>query len=298
MRVNRGTLTDAGKNSPFRDRSVDENLDLFRRMKAGEFQNGARVLRAKVDMAAGNINLRDPVLYRILHAHHPRTGDAWCIYPMYDYAHGQSDSIEGVTHSICTLEFEAHRPLYDWVLDQLGIYHPQQIEFARLNLNYTVLSKRKLIRLVQEKHVNGWDDPRMPSISGLRRRGYTPESIRNFCELLGVAKSNSTAEIAMLEYCVRQDLNKSALRVMAVLKPLKVVLINYPEGQVEELDAINNPEDANAGSRKVPFSRELYIEQDDFMENPPNKFYRLSPGREVRLRYGFFIKCEEVVKDE
>jgi glutaminyl-tRNA synthetase len=298
IREYRGTLTQPGKESPHRNRSVKENLDLFERMRKGEFPDGARVLRAKIDMASPNLNLRDPVLYRILHAHHPRTGDTWCIYPMYDYAHGQSDSIEGITHSICTLEFEAHRPLYDWVLDHLGIYHPQQIEFARLNLNYTVLSKRKLIRLVQEGHVKGWDDPRMPSISGLRRRGYTPESIRNFCELLGVAKSNSTAEIAMLEYCVRQDLNKSALRVMAVLKPLKVVLTNYPEGQVEELDAINNPEDANAGSRKVPFSRELYIEQDDFMENPPNKFYRLSPGREVRLRYGFFIKCEEVIKDE
>jgi glutaminyl-tRNA synthetase len=298
IREYRGTLTQPGKESPHRNRSVEENLDLFERMRKGEFPDGTRVLRAKIDMASPNLNLRDPVLYRILHAYHPRTGDKWCIYPMYDYAHGQSDSIEGITHSICTLEFEAHRPLYDWVLDQLGIYHPQQIEFARLNLNYTVLSKRKLIRLVQEGHVKGWDDPRMPSISGLRRRGYSPESIRNFCELLGVAKSNSTAEIAMLEYCVRQDLNKSALRVMAVLKPLKVVLTNYPEGQVEELDAINNPEDANAGSRKVPFSRELYIEQDDFMEVPAPKYYRLSPGREVRLRYGFFIKCEEVIKDE
>ncbi|MEO8611428.1 MAG: glutamine--tRNA ligase/YqeY domain fusion protein [Chloroflexota bacterium] len=297
IREYRGTLTQPGKDSPHRNRSVEENLDLFERMRKGEFPDGTRVLRAKIDMTSPNLNLRDPVLYRILHAHHPRTGDTWCIYPMYDYAHGQSDSIEGITHSICTLEFEAHRPLYDWVLDQLGIYHPQQIEFARLNLNYTVLSKRKLIRLVQEKHVNGWDDPRMPSISGLRRRGYTPESIRNFCDLLGVAKSNSTAEIAMLEYCVRQDLNKSALRVMAVLKPLKVVLTNYPEGQVEELDAINNPEDPNAGSRKVPFSRELYIEQDDFMENPTPKYYRLSVGREVRLRYGFFIKCEEIIKD-
>ncbi len=298
IREYRGTLTQPGKESPHRNRSVEENLDLFERMRKGEFPDGTRVLRAKIDMASPNVNLRDPVLYRILHANHPRTGDKWCIYPMYDYAHGQSDSIEGVTHSICTLEFEDHRPLYDWVLDQLGIYHPRQIEFARLNLNYTVLSKRKLIRLVQEGHVKGWDDPRMPSISGLRRRGYTPESIRNFCDLLGVAKSNSKAEIAMLEYCVRQDLNKSALRVMAVLKPLKVVLTNYPEGQIEELDAINNPEDPNAGSRKVPFSRELYIEQDDFMENPSNKFYRLSPGREVRLRYGFFIKCEEVIKDE
>ncbi len=298
IREYRGTLTQPGKESPYRNRSVQENLDLFEQMRKGEFPDGTRVLRAKIDMASPNLNLRDPVLYRILHADHPRTGDKWCIYPMYDYAHGQSDSIEGVTHSICTLEFEDHRPLYDWVLDQLGIYHPQQIEFARLNLNYTVLSKRKLIRLVQEGHVKGWDDPRMPSLSGLRRRGYTPEAIRNFCDMLGVAKSNSTAEIAMLEYCVRQDLNKSALRVMSVLKPLKVVLTNYPAGQVEELDAINNPEDPNAGSRKVPFSRELYIEQDDFMEVPANKFYRLSPGREVRLRYGFFIKCEEVIKDE
>jgi glutaminyl-tRNA synthetase len=297
IREYRGTLTKPGKESPHRNRSVEENLDLFERMRKGEFPDGTRVLRAKIDMTSPNLNLRDPVLYRILHAEHPRTGDKWCIYPMYDYAHGQSDSIEGITHSICTLEFEDHRPLYDWVLDQLGIYHPQQIEFARLNLNYTVLSKRKLIRLVQEGHVKGWDDPRMPSISGLRRRGYPPEAIRNFCDLLGVAKSNSTAEIAMLEYCVRQELNKTALRVMAVLKPLKVVLTNYPEGQVEELDAINNPEDPTAGSRKVPFSRELYIEQDDFMENPPNKFYRLSPGREVRLRYGFFIKCEDVIKD-
>jgi glutaminyl-tRNA synthetase len=297
IREYRGTLTQPGKESPHRNRSVEENLDLFERMRKGEFADGTCVLRAKIDMASPNLNLRDPVLYRILHATHPRTGDAWCIYPMYDFAHGQSDSIEGITHSICTLEFEAHRPLYDWALDNLGIYHPQQIEFARLNLTYTVLSKRKLIKLVQDKHVKGWDDPRMPSISGFRRRGYTPESIRNFCDMIGVAKSNSTAEIAMLEYCVRQDLNKSALRVMAVLKPLKVVLTNYPEGQVDELDAVNNPEDASAGTRKVPFSRELYIEQDDFMENPPNKFYRLSPGREVRLRYGYFIKCEEVIKN-
>ncbi|MBZ0286304.1 MAG: glutamine--tRNA ligase, partial [Anaerolineae bacterium] len=252
IREYRGTLTKPGKDSPHRNRSVEENLDLFERMRKGEFPDGSRVLRAKIDMTSPNLNLRDPVLYRILHAEHPRTGDKWCIYPMYDYAHGQSDSIEGITHSICTLEFEDHRPLYDWMLDQLGIYHPQQIEFARLNLNYTVLSKRKLIRLVQEGHVKGWDDPRMPSLSGLRRRGYPPEAIRNFCDLLGVAKSNSTAEIGMLEYCVRQELNKTALRVMAVLKPLKVVLTNYPEGQVEELDAINNPEDATAGTRKVP----------------------------------------------
>jgi len=297
IREYRGTLTEPGKDSPYRNRSVEENLDLFERMKKGEFPDGSRVLRAKIDMASPNLNLRDPVLYRILHAEHHRTGDKWCIYPMYDYAHGQSDSIEGITHSICTLEFEDHRPLYDWCLDTLGIYHPQQIEFARLNLNYTVLSKRKLIRLVQEKHVRGWDDPRMPSISGLRRRGYTPEAIRNFCDMIGVAKNNSVADIGMLEYCVRQDLNKRALRVMGVIKPLKVVITNYPEGQSEEFDAVNNPEDATAGTRKVPFSRVLYIEQDDFMENPPNKFYRLSPGREVRLRYAYFIKCEEVVKD-
>jgi len=297
IREYRGTLTQPGKDSPYRNRSVEENLDLFERMRKGEFADGTCVLRAKIDMASPNLNLRDPVLYRILHAHHPRTGDKWCIYPMYDYAHGQSDSIEGITHSICTLEFEDHRPLYDWIIEQLGIYHPQQIEFARLNLTYTVMSKRKLIRLVQEGHVKGWDDPRMPTLSGMRRRGYTPEAIRDLCELTGVAKSNSTAEIAMLEYCVRQDLNKHALRVMAVLKPLRVVLTNYPEGLVEELDAVNNPEDPNAGTRKVPFLRVLYIEQDDFMENPPNKFYRLAPGREVRLRYGYFIKCEEVVKD-
>ncbi|MBZ0281714.1 MAG: glutamine--tRNA ligase/YqeY domain fusion protein [Anaerolineae bacterium] len=297
IREYRGTLTEPGKDSPYRNRSVEENLDLFERMKKGEFPDGSRVLRAKIDMTSPNLNLRDPVLYRILHAEHHRTGDKWCIYPMYDYAHGQSDSIEGITHSICTLEFEDHRPLYDWCLDTLGVYHPQQIEFARLNLNYTVLSKRKLIRLVQEKHVNGWDDPRMPSISGLRRRGYTPEAIRNFCDMIGVAKNNSIADIGMLEYCVRQDLNKRAQRVMGVIKPLKVVITNYPEGQSEAFDAVNNPEDLTAGTRKVPFSRVLYIEQDDFMENPPNKFYRLSPGREVRLRYAYFIKCEEVVKD-
>jgi len=297
IREHRGTLTEPGKDSPYRNRSVEENLDLFERMKKGEFPDGSRVLRAKIDMTSPNLNLRDPVLYRILHAEHHRTGDKWCIYPMYDYAHGQSDSIEGITHSICTLEFEDHRPLYDWCLDTLGIYHPQQIEFARLNLNYTVLSKRKLIRLVQEKHVRGWDDPRMPSISGLRRRGYTPEAIRNFCDMIGVAKNNSIADIGMLEYCVRQDLNKRAMRVMGVIKPLKVVITNYPEGQSEEFDAVNNPEDLTAGTRKVPFSRVLYIEQDDFMENPPNKFYRLSPGREVRLRYAYFIKCEEVIKD-
>ncbi|MBN8621472.1 MAG: glutamine--tRNA ligase/YqeY domain fusion protein [Anaerolineae bacterium] len=297
IREYRGTLTQPGKESPYRNRTVEENLALFERMKQGEFPDGSRVLRARVDMTSPNINMRDPVLYRIMHTEHHRTGDKWCIYPMYDFAHGQSDSIEGITHSICTLEFEDHRPLYDWFIDQLGIHHPQQIEFARLNLTYTVLSKRKLIRLVKEGHVRSWDDPRMPTISGFRRRGYTPESIRTFCDIIGVAKNNSTAEIGLLEYCVRQDLNKRAPRVMAVLKPLKVVLTNYPESQVEELDAINNPEDPSAGTRKVPFSRVLYIEQDDFMEDPPKKFFRLAPGREVRLRYGYFIKCEEVIKD-
>jgi glutaminyl-tRNA synthetase len=297
IREYRGTLKAPGKESPYRNRSVEENLALFEQMRSGELPDGACVLRAKIDMASPNLNMRDPVLYRILHAEHHRTGNKWCIYPMYDYAHGQSDSIEGVTHSICTLEFEDHRPLYDWCLRELGIYAPQQIEFARLNLTYTVLSKRKLIKLVQDKHVRGWDDPRMPTISGLRRRGFTPEAIRAFCDLIGVAKTNSTVDIQMLEYCVRQDLNKRAPRVMAVLKPIKVVITNYPEGQVEELDAVNNPEDASAGTRKVPFSRVLYIEQDDFMENPLPKFYRLSPGREVRLRYAYFIKCEEVIKD-
>jgi len=297
IREHRGTLTKPGKDSPYRNRTVEENLDLFERMKAGEFKEGECVLRAKIDMASPNINLRDPVLYRILHATHHRTGDKWCIYPMYDWAHGQSDSIEGITHSICTLEFEDHKPLYNWFIESLGIYQPVQIEFARLNLNHTVLSKRKLIRLVQEKHVRDWDDPRMPTLSGLRRRGYTAEAIRNFVEMVGIAKSNSIAEMAMLEYCVRQDLNKRAARVMAVVKPLKVVLTNYPEGQTEMLNAVNNPEDPAAGNREVPFSKVLYIEQDDFMENPPSKFYRLSPGREVRLRYGYFIKCEEVVKD-
>ena len=298
MREYRGTLTQPGKDSPYRDRPVAENLELFEKMRKGEFKEGEAVLRAKIDMKSGNINMRDPAMYRIRYAEHPRTGNTWCIYPMYDWAHGQSDSIEGITHSICTLEYEDHRPLYEWFINSLGIYAPQQIEFARLNLNYTVLSKRRLIRLVQEGHVKGWDDPRMPTISGLRRRGYSPEAIRNFCEMLGVAKSNSTAEMAMLEYCVRQDLNKTAPRVMAVLRPLKVVLTNYPEDQVEEMDAVNNPEDLSAGTRKVPFSRVLYIEQDDFMEDPPKKFYRLAPGREVRLRYGYFITCQEVVKDE
>lgn len=297
IREYRGTLTQPGRESPYRNRTVEENLDLFERMRNGEFPDGACVLRAKIDMASPNINMRDPVLYRILHTEHPRTGDKWCIYPMYDWAHGQSDSIERITHSICTLEFEDHRPLYEWFISNLGIYAPQQIEFARLNLNYTVLSKRKLIRLVTEKHVRGWDDPRMPTLSGLRRRGYPPEAIRDFAEMVGVAKSNSVVDIALLEYCVRQDLNRRAQRVMAVLNPLKVVITNYPEGQTEEMDAVNNPEDPSAGTRKVPFARELYIERDDFMEDPPNKFYRLAPGREVRLRYGYFITCQEVVKD-
>ncbi len=297
IREYRGTLTEPGKESPYRNRSVEENLDLFERMRNGEFEDGARVLRAKIDMSSPNVNLRDPVLYRILHATHPRTGDAWCIYPMYDWAHGQSDSIEGVTHSICTLEFEDHRPLYDWCLDQLGIFHPQQIEFARLNLTYVLTSKRKLIRLVREGYVSGWDDPRMPTLSGLRRRGVTPKAIREMCEMTGVSKSNGIVDIQLLEYCARQDLNKIAPRVMAVLHPLKVVLTNYPEDQVEQFEAMINPEDPDAGTRKVPFSRVLYIEQDDFMEDPPNKFYRLAPGREVRLRAAYFIKCEEVVKD-
>ncbi len=297
IREYRGTPTQAGKYSPFRNRSVEENLDLFERMKNGEFEDGTKVLRAKIDMASGNLNMRDPVLYRILKARHHRTGDKWCIYPMYDFAHGQSDSIETITHSICTLEFEDHRPLYDWIIDKLGVYHPQQIEFARLNLAYTLLSKRKLLQLVTEKHVDGWDDPRMPTISGLRRRGYTPESIRDFCERIGVAKANSTVEMALLEHCLREDLNKSALRLMAVLRPLKVVLINYPEGQMEELESQNNPEDPEAGSRKIPFSRELYIEQEDFMEDAPKKFFRLAPGKEVRLKSAYIIKCEEVIKD-
>ena len=297
MREYRGTLTEPGKNSPYRGRSVDENLDLFQRMRAGEFADGSRTLRAKIDMASPNINLRDPVMYRVLRATHHRTGDRWCIYPTYDFAHGQSDSIEGITHSICTLEFEDHRPLYDWYLDQLGIHHPQQIEFARLNLTYTVLSKRKLLQLVQQKHVTGWDDPRMPTLAGIRRRGYTPEAIRIFCERIGVAKRNSTVDIAMLEHCLREDLNKRARRVMAVLRPIKVVLENYPEGRVEELEAVNNPEDASMGTRKVPFSRELYIERDDFREEPPKGFFRLSPGKEVRLRYAYIIKCIGIVKD-
>jgi glutaminyl-tRNA synthetase len=297
IREYRGTLTEPGRNSPYRDRSVEENLDLFERMKRGEFPDGARTLRAKIDMASPNLNLRDPVMYRILHATHHRTGDAWCIYPTYDFAHGQSDSIEGITHSICTLEFEDHRPLYDWFLDELNIHHPQQIEFARLNLTYTALSKRKLLQLVQQGHVSGWDDPRMPTLAGFRRRGYTAESIRTFCERIGVAKRNSTVDIAMLEHSLREDLNKRAPRVMAVLRPVKVVIDNYPEGQVEELDAVNNPEDPSMGTRKVPFTRELYIEQDDFREEPPKGFFRLSPDREVRLRYAYIVKCTGVVKD-
>ncbi|MCW5854048.1 MAG: glutamine--tRNA ligase/YqeY domain fusion protein [Anaerolineae bacterium] len=297
IREYRGTPSEPGKNSPYRDRPVEENLDLFGRMRAGEFPEGARTLRAKIDMASGNFNMRDPVLYRILHASHHRTGDTWCIYPMYDFAHGQCDSIEGITHSLCSLEYEDHRPLYDWFLDELEIYHPRQIEFARLNLSYTVLSKRKLLQLVREGLVRGWDDPRMPTLSGLRRRGYTPEAIRDFVTRVGVAKADSTADIALLEHCLRDDLNKRAQRVMAVLRPLRVVIENYPEGQVEELDAVNNPEDPSAGTRKVPFSRVLYIEQDDFREVPPPKYFRLSPGREVRLRYAYFIKCERVVKD-
>ncbi len=298
IREYRGTLTGPGRESPYRNRSVEENLNLFERMRAGEFPDGARTLRAKIDMASGNINMRDPVMYRILHAEHHRTGNKWYIYPMYDYAHCFSDSLEKITHSICTLEFEDHRPLYDWFLEQVNVYHPQQIEFARLNLSHTVMSKRKLLQLVQEGHVTGWDDPRMPTISGLRRRGYTPESIRNFCDRIGVAKKESTVDVALLEHCIREDLNKRASRVMAVLRPLRVVIDNYPEGHVEELEAINNPEDSGMGTRKVPFSRVLYIEQDDFREHPPKEFFRLAPGREVRLRYAYFIKCDRVVKDE
>jgi glutaminyl-tRNA synthetase len=294
----RGTPTQPGKESPYRNRSVEENLDLFQRMRAGEFVDGAHVLRAKIDMASGNLNMRDPVLYRIIHAEHHRTDDKWCIYPMYDYAHGLSDSIEGVTHSICTLEFEDHRPLYDWILDELNVYHPQQIEFARLNLTYTVMSKRKLLRLVQEGQVSGWNDPRMPSISGFRRRGYTPESIRDFSERIGVAKKDSMVDIALLEHCLRKDLNKVAPRVMAVLRPLKVIIDNYPEDRVEELEAVNNPEDDSMGVRKVPFSRVLYVERDDFREDPPKKWFRLAPGREVRLKHAYYIKCHKVVKDQ
>ena len=298
MRINRGTLTEPGRNSPFRDRSVEENLDLFRRMRAGEFPNGARVLRAKIDMGSGNINLRDPVMYRILHANHPRTGTAWKIYPSYDYAHGQSDAIEGITHSVCTLEFEDHRPLYDWFIANLKVPStPHQYEFARLNLTYSVLSKRVLTRLVQDKHVAGWDDPRMPTLAGLRRRGVPPEALREFVKRIGVAKANSVVDAGMFEFAVREVLNKSAQRRMAVLKPLKVVIENYPEGKSEELEAVNHPDDLAAGTRKIAFGRELYIEQDDFMENPPKKFFRLSPGTEVRLRYAYFVTCKEVVKD-
>jgi len=298
IRDYRGTLTEPGRESPYRNRSIEENLDLFERMRRGEFPDGSRTLRAKIDMASPNLNLRDPVMYRILHAEHHRTGNKWCIYPMYDFTHGQCDSIERITHSICTLEFEDHRPLYDWYIEQLGIYHPRQIEFARLNLTYTVLSKRKLLKLVQDGHVRGWDDPRMPTLSGIRRRGYTPEAIRNFAERIGVAKFNGIIELSLLEHFVREDLNRRAPRVMAVLRPLRVVIENYPEGRVEEMEAVNNPEDPSAGTRKVPFSRVLYIEQDDFREQPPKQYYRLAPGREVRLRYGYFITCTGVVKDE
>lgn len=297
IRDYRGTLVEPGKESPYRNRSIEENLDLFRRMRAGEFPDGSRTLRAKIDMASPNLNMRDPVLYRILRATHHRTGDDWCIYPMYDYAHPISDSIEGITHSICTLEFEDHRPLYDWILEALGIFHPQQIEFARLNLTNTVMSKRKLRELVEQHHVNGWDDPRMPTISGLRRRGYTPEAIRDFCDRIGVAKSNSIVDVSLLEHCIREDLNVKAPRVMAVLKPLKLIIENYPEGMVEELEAENNPENPAMGTRKLRFGKVLYIERDDFMENPPKKFFRLSPGSEVRLKHAYIIKCERVIKD-
>ncbi len=297
IRQHRGTLTEPGKDSPYRDRSVEENLDLFEKMKDGYYGDGTRVLRAKIDMASPNLNMRDPIIYRILHREHHRTGKKWCIYPTYDWAHGQSDSIEDITHSICTLEFEDHRPLYDWFINQLGIHHPRQIEFARLNLNYTVMSKRKLLQLVEEGHVSGWDDPRMPTLSGIRRRGYTPEAVRNFCNEIGVAKADSTVDIALLEYFVREDLNKKALRKMAVIDPLKVVIENYTDDGYEELDAVNNPEDGSMGKRKVPFSKVIYIEKQDFMEDPPKKFYRLAPGREVRLRYAYFIICNEVIKD-
>jgi glutaminyl-tRNA synthetase len=302
IRAYRGTLTEPGRNSPHRTRSVEENLDLFRRMRAGEFPDGAHVLRAKIDMASPNVNMRDPTLYRIRHAHHHRTGDAWCIYPTYDYAHPISDALEGITHSLCTLEFEDHRPLYDWVVDSLQGYarfpsRPQQIEFARLNLNYTIMSKRKLLALVEQGHVAGWDDPRMPTIAGIRRRGYTPEAIRDFCNRIGVAKKENVIDVALLEHTVREDLNRRAPRALAVLRPIKVIIDNYPEGKTEEVEAINNPEDPSAGSRRIPFSRELYIDEDDFREDPPKKFFRLSPGVEVRLRYAYILKCERVVKD-
>jgi glutaminyl-tRNA synthetase len=297
VREYRGTLIEPGKDSPYRNRSVEENLNLFERMTRGEFEEGSRVLRARIDMASPNMNMRDPAVYRIKKVTHHRTGDEWYIYPMYDFAHGISDSIEGITHSICTLEFEDHRPLYDWFLDELGIYHPQQIEFARLNVSYTVLSKRKLLQLVEEKHVDGWDDPRMPTIAGFRRRGYTPEAIRTFAEIIGVAKRDSVVDIALLEHCLREDLNRRSQRVMAVLKPLKVVIDNYPDGLVEEMEAVNNPEDPAMGSRRVPFSRVIHIERDDFREDPPKQFHRLAPGREVRLRYAYFITCQSVIKD-
>jgi glutaminyl-tRNA synthetase len=298
IRKSRGTLTEPGKDSPYRNRSVEENLNLFERMRAGEFPDGSRTLRAKIDMGSPNLNMRDPVMYRILHAEHHRTGSKWPIYPMYDFAHGESDSIEHITHSVCTLEFEDHRPLYNWFIQQLGIFPSQQLEFDRLNLTYTVLSKRKLLQLVEEGHVTGWNDPRMPTISGIRRRGYTPEALRNFCGAIGVSKTNGSIELAMLEHFVREDLNKRSARVMALLRPLKVVIDNYPENQTEEMDAVNNPEDPNAGTRKVPFSRLLYIEQDDFREHPPKQYYRLSPGKEVRLRYAYFVTCTSVVKNE
>jgi glutaminyl-tRNA synthetase len=298
MREARGTLTEPGRESPWRNRAVEENLDLFARMRAGEFEDGSRTLRAKIDMAASNLNLRDPVMYRIRKTSHHRTGDRWCIYAMYDWAHGQCDSIEQITHSICTLEYEDHRPLYDWFLDALGVYHPQQIEFARLNLSHTVMSKRKLLELVEGRQVTGWDDPRMPTIAGLRRRGYTPESIRDFCERVGVAKADNLVDIALLEHCLREDLNRRAPRRMAVLRPLRLVIENYPEGKVEELPAVNNPEDASMGTRRVPFSRVLWIERDDFRAEPPPKYFRLSPGAEVRLRYAYIVKCTGVVKDE
>jgi glutaminyl-tRNA synthetase len=297
MREYRGSLTEPGRESPYRDRSVEENLDLFARMRAGEFEDGAKTLRARIDMAAPNLNLRDPVMYRIRRTSHHRTGDTWCVYPVYDWAHGQSDSLERITHSICTLEYEDHRPLYDWYLEALGVYHPQQIEFARLNLSHTVMSKRKLLELVEAGQVSGWDDPRMPTIAGLRRRGYTPEAIRDFCERIGVAKADSLVDVALLEHCLREDLNRRAPRAMAVLRPLRLVIDNYPEGQVEELEAVNNPEDPAAGTRRVPFSRVLYIERDDFREVPPKKYFRLSPGSEVRLRYAYFVRCTGAVKD-
>ena len=298
MRELRGTLTEPGKPSPFRDRPVEENLDLFQKMKAGEFPEGSKTLRAKIDMASPNLNLRDPVIYRILHKEHPKTGTQWKIYPSYDFAHGQSDSIEGITHSLCTLEFEHHRPLYDWFCENLGIHHPQQIEFARLNLNYTVMSKRKMLRLVTEGHVNGWDDPRMPTLSGMRRRGYTPQAIRAFCDRVGLAKRENVIEMELLEYCLRDDLNRRAERRLGVLNPLKVTLQNYPEDQTEELDAINNPEDPDAGTRKIHFSREILIDRNDFMEDPPKKYFRMAPGREVRLKYAYYVTCTEVIRDE